>query len=146
MSIVIAFNLNCICWTSLGWLPPRGPWNPILVPFDPRLPKQIKKILNDFQLKVHIHVCFFLEVFTDSVTVDLFFGTVFMIFHATSTFFLWRVCAHLFWFLVVWLDIKTNLEKISQSGSSSSKSKQIVNSATTKNQSKCAHSSEKKPC
>jgi len=56
-------------------------------------------IWTDF--KVHIHVRFFLE---DSVTVDVFFGTVYMFFHAASTFLLWRVCAHLFWFFscVTW--------------------------------------------
>jgi len=68
------------------------------------------------RVKVHIHVCFFPE---DSVTVDVFFRTVNMFFYATSTFFLWRVCTHLFWFLVVRPNIKTNLEKINQSGSSS---------------------------
>jgi len=39
---------------------------------------------------------------------------------------------------------ETNSDKINQSGSPSSKSKQIVKSATTKNQNKCAHSSQKK--
>jgi len=38
---------------------------------------------------VHIHVCFFLEVFTDSVTVDVFF-------HTTSTFFSVRMNVQVF--------------------------------------------------
>jgi len=60
------------------------------------------------------------------------------------TVFFYEECAHLFQFLVVRLDIKMNLKNINQSGSSSSKSKQIVKTATTKNQNKCAHSSQKK--
>jgi len=43
---------------------------------------------------------FFLEVFRDSVTVDIFFMTVYMFFHATSTDFFCVECAHLFPFLI----------------------------------------------
>jgi len=58
-------------------------------------------------------------------------------------FFFCEECTHLFRLLVVQLDIKTNFEKMNLSGSPSSKSKQIVKFATTKNQTKCALFTEK---